>query len=132
MGITSGDGTVYTINSPIQGKLCELNDNLVKDLTLLTRKPGSNGYLAIVLHNTCTDDEFLDHLLTTTQYTNGESLPVRDDITTPERRKHSDVSKSNEVVEIVDPTPVIIDDHSTQQQQQQQQQQQRDENRKRG
>jgi len=66
--ITAHDGTVYAVDSPIKGKLCELNDNLVNDVTLLTRMSGSNGYLAIVLHTTCSDDEFMTHLLTADQY----------------------------------------------------------------
>merc|ERR1712080_175093 len=72
--ITSADGTVYTINSPVRGKLCELNDNVIKDLTLLTRMPETNGYLAIVLHNTCSDEEYCNYLLTAEQYSNGEVI----------------------------------------------------------
>merc|ERR1712179_403225 len=35
--ITAADGTVYTVTSPIRGKLCELNNNLMEDVTLLSR-----------------------------------------------------------------------------------------------
>ena len=93
--VTSGDGSVYTILSPIKGKLCELNDNLIKDLTLLNGKPGSNGYLAIVLHQTCTDDDFLDHLLTQEQYTRGECITGRCDVVGGGRGRVEGVGRMN-------------------------------------
>ena len=48
--ITTELGNTYTITTGISGKLIEVNKNLLTDPGLVSRKPESLGYLAVILH----------------------------------------------------------------------------------
>lgn len=48
--VTSGAGKQYIIRSGIKGKLMEINKSLLTDPSLVSKKPDTLGYLAVILH----------------------------------------------------------------------------------
>jgi len=66
--IVSGNNTTYKIRCGIQGKLLEVNENLLKNPTILNTKHGSEGYIGIVLHSNNKEVGSAKELLTQQQY----------------------------------------------------------------
>ncbi|KAJ9590808.1 hypothetical protein L9F63_016194 [Diploptera punctata] len=62
------DGSKYTVESCIKGKLVEMNDALIADPKLLINKPDAEGYIAIVLPNITNSDQQKEELLTLEEY----------------------------------------------------------------
>jgi Glycine cleavage system H protein (lipoate-binding) len=62
------DGSKFTVQSCIKGKLVEINDALIKNPKLLIDKHDAEGYIAIVLPNITNSDQQKEELLTLEQY----------------------------------------------------------------
>ncbi|XP_078571322.1 protein Abitram-like [Branchiostoma floridae x Branchiostoma japonicum] len=66
--VTCTDNTEFTLYSCIKGKLVEVNENLINSPQLLTEKPSSEGYIAIVLPKFGESDKEMARLLSQQQY----------------------------------------------------------------
>lgn len=66
--ITSTGGEEYTIFSCIRGRLLEVNEDILKRPSLLTEKPYSDGYIAVILPKFEESKSITEGLLTRTQY----------------------------------------------------------------
>ncbi|XP_019635118.1 PREDICTED: protein Simiate-like [Branchiostoma belcheri] len=66
--VTCTDDTEFTLYSCIKGKLVEVNENLINSPQLLTEKPSSEGYVAIVLPKFGESDKEMARLLSPQQY----------------------------------------------------------------
>lgn len=62
------DGTKYSVQSCVHGKLIEINENLVKNPQLLVEKPKSDGYIAIILPPLTKNNKFQDCLVLEEDY----------------------------------------------------------------
>ncbi|KAI0231520.1 Protein Abitram [Lamellibrachia satsuma] len=66
--VTCTDGSTYTLRSCIKGGLIEANEQLVDHPELLTQKPSTNGYIAIILTRLQSHEQEMAKLLTQEQY----------------------------------------------------------------
>ncbi|KAJ8273312.1 hypothetical protein GJAV_G00100140 [Gymnothorax javanicus] len=66
--ITSTGGEEYTIFSCIRGRLLEVNEDILKRPNLLTEKPYSDGYIAVILPKFEESKSITEGLLTRTEY----------------------------------------------------------------
>ncbi|XP_077978688.1 protein Abitram-like [Glandiceps talaboti] len=66
--ITCNDNTQYTIYSSVNGKLVEVNENLISRPQLLIEKPETDGFIAIVLPKFGNSDSQMDKLLPEEKY----------------------------------------------------------------
>ncbi|XP_013385567.1 protein Simiate [Lingula anatina] len=66
--VTCSDQSTYTLYSCIRGHLVEINENLVRTPGLLTQKPDTDGYIAIVLPRLHEFQDQVGRLLTLEQY----------------------------------------------------------------
>lgn len=66
--VTCSDGEIYTITSTVPGSLIEVNDHLTTSPELLTEKPWSSGYIAIVLPPLKLDTVLLDTMTSPEAY----------------------------------------------------------------
>ncbi|KAF0696792.1 Aste57867_12454 [Aphanomyces stellatus] len=73
--VTCSNGEIYAFRSCIRGALIEFNDKLAADPTLLTRKPFTEGYLAIVRPKPVEIAEIQASLLTQDDYMDTRGLP---------------------------------------------------------
>lgn len=62
------DGTKYTVRSPVPGKLVEVNDQLVKNPSLISDYPADKGFIAIVLLPIPSSERYRNEMLTPEQY----------------------------------------------------------------
>ncbi|XP_046394397.1 protein Abitram-like isoform X1 [Ischnura elegans] len=66
--VKCSDNSKYTLYSCVQGKLVEVNENLMEKPSLLVSKPSSSGYIAIILPNLLKSKQQKDELLTPEKY----------------------------------------------------------------
>ncbi|XP_070566846.1 protein Abitram-like isoform X2 [Ptychodera flava] len=66
--ITCDDNAEFTIYSCVNGKLVEVNENLLSRPQLLTEKPSTDGYIAIILPKFGNSDPQMEKLLTEEKY----------------------------------------------------------------
>lgn len=66
--IVCEDGSKYSVQSCVHGKLIEINENLVKNPQLLAEKPKSDGYIAIILPHLSKNDKFQSNLILEEDY----------------------------------------------------------------
>jgi len=66
--IECADGSKYTVQSCIKGKLVEINDSLIENPKLLVEKPDAEGYIAIVLPSISSSNQQREELLTLEEY----------------------------------------------------------------
>ena len=66
--IECADGSKYTVDSCIKGKLVEMNNELIQNPKLLVDKPDAEGHIAIVLPNITNSDQQKQELLTLQEY----------------------------------------------------------------
>uniref|UniRef100_A0A224YZN5 Protein Abitram n=1 Tax=Rhipicephalus zambeziensis TaxID=60191 RepID=A0A224YZN5_9ACAR len=66
--VTCSDGEIYTVTSTVPGSLIEVNDHLTTSPELLTQKPWSSGYIAIVLPPLKMDTKLLDNMMSPEAY----------------------------------------------------------------
>ncbi|KAL3209032.1 hypothetical protein MRX96_009553 [Rhipicephalus microplus] len=66
--VTCSDGEIYTVISTVPGSLIEVNDHLSTSPDLLTKKPWSSGYIAIVLPPLKMDTMLLDTMMSPEAY----------------------------------------------------------------
>ncbi|XP_014665475.1 PREDICTED: protein Simiate-like isoform X2 [Priapulus caudatus] len=66
--LTCTDGSNYTIYSCIRGNLIEINENLLNNPSLLSEKPDSNGYIAVILPKLHESQAQQDSLLSKAEY----------------------------------------------------------------
>lgn len=62
------DGTKYTIRSPVPGKLVEVNDQLIKNPSLILNHPADKGFIAIVLLPIPASERYRNEMLTPEEY----------------------------------------------------------------
>ena len=62
------NGKQYVVRSCIRGSLIELNENLVRDPSLLISDPETNGYIAIVAPKITEIQEIQNSLLSKDNY----------------------------------------------------------------
>ncbi|XP_071055349.1 protein Abitram-like [Onthophagus taurus] len=66
--IKCNDGETYTIYSCVEGKLIEVNKQLISNPELIKFYPVSNGYIALILPVFGKYDSFKDVMLTSNEY----------------------------------------------------------------
>lgn len=66
--VECSDGSRYSVCSCVQGKLVEVNENLLTSPGLLTSHPTAEGYIAIVLPNIGKSGKHKDELMTQEEY----------------------------------------------------------------
>ncbi|XP_001625801.2 protein Abitram isoform X2 [Nematostella vectensis] len=66
--VTCSNGTTYTLNSCIKGKLVEINQELLKTPELIKLKPETDGFIAVVLPKLTEVNEYFDKLLSPESY----------------------------------------------------------------
>ncbi|XP_042149043.1 protein Abitram-like [Ixodes scapularis] len=77
--VSCADGSEYTLVSTVPGALMEVNDRLTTAPELLTQKPWSSGYIAIVLPPMKLDTMLLDTMVSPDSYVQQrqDSIPDR-------------------------------------------------------
>lgn len=74
--LTCDSGEVFTVQTGVKGIIVEYNDNLQKSPSLITDKPLTDGYLAIVLPFPSEIRNAVDKLMTESSYKNHFKEPV--------------------------------------------------------
>ncbi|XP_065665235.1 protein Abitram isoform X1 [Hydra vulgaris] len=88
--ITSANGTEYKIKCGVVGRLMEINDNLLQDISLLDRKRETEGYICILLHKFCSANELCSGLLSHEQYLKSLDLLHNDSIVRDDKKREYD------------------------------------------
>ncbi|KAF4527521.1 hypothetical protein B566_EDAN015621 [Ephemera danica] len=70
------DGTRYVVTSCIQGKLVEINENLIDTPNLLVENPRAEGYIATILPSLIKSSKQKDELLTEEEYQEKRHTPL--------------------------------------------------------
>lgn len=83
--VTCTDGCVYTLVCCVKGQLVEINTNLLANPNLLTEKPSTNGYIAVILPGLKHFDREVERLKSEEQYRN--ILSLRDKETTDQNEQ---------------------------------------------
>lgn len=73
--ITCETGEVYSIQCAVKGTIVEYNDALDDDISLISRKPLTDGYLAVILPWPKQIKTAADNLLSQTDYNNSSEAP---------------------------------------------------------